>query len=80
MEEKFYYIDALGGTDPTAVGPFGTYQERDGAAREYYNDALEQSEDNIFWADIREDGELVVGSYQKSDLVDDPEEVDLATG
>lgn len=59
---KFYLLDVHGCVEPHALGPYATPEERDEEARRVcrMQDGLE---DSLFWADVDQDGQLIVGAY-----------------
>lgn len=57
----FYLIDITGGTEASALGPWKTFEERDENARLVR--ARQDQDDSLFWADVSEQKELVVGPY-----------------
>ena len=61
MRNIYYLIDVHGGVEPIVRGPFREQGERDDAAKMIHRSQKE--DDSLFWADVDEDGGLIVGSY-----------------
>ena len=58
--KTYYLIEVHGGVEAFARGPF-LEEERDDAAKIIHRKQREN--DGLFWADIDEEGGLIVGSY-----------------
>lgn len=61
MKKTYYLIEVQGGIEPLTRGPFQDEHERDDRAKSIHK-AL-RLDDSLFWADVDEAGDLIVGSY-----------------
>ena len=61
MKKTYYLIEVQGGIEPFTRGPFQDEHERDVRAKSIHK-AL-SLDDSLFWADVDEAGDLIVGSY-----------------
>jgi len=61
MEKTYYLIEVHGGVEPYTRGPFKAEEERDAAAKSIHR--KQRMDDSLFWADVDEEGGLIVGSY-----------------
>lgn len=69
MKAGYYVLALSGGTELCVDGPrFNTHTERDEFAKETWASQDATKGDNVFWADVDENGELTVGYYLAGDL------------
>ena len=61
MEKSLYLIGIHQGVEPFVQGPFQDEDERDIAAKSIHR--KQKVDDSLFWADVDEDGGLIVESY-----------------
>ena len=61
MSKAYYLIEVRGGVEPFSRGPFREEERRDDAAKIIHRTQKEY--DSLFWADVDEEGGLIVGSY-----------------
>ena len=59
---KYYLLDVHGCVEPHALGPYPTSAKRDEEARRVRR-RQDDLEDALFWADVDEKGQLLVGAY-----------------
>lgn len=59
--ERHYLIHVEGGTDPELRGPFESELDQQAAARDLRKE--QDEEDALFWLDIDENGNPIVGSF-----------------
>ncbi len=64
-----YYILVLsGGTEIAREGPFVTPHDRDAAARQMWAHTVDREQENIFRADVGEQGQLYVSVFVSDEL------------
>lgn len=61
MKKVYYLMEVYGGVEPFTRGPFEEEEERDGAAKIIHK--KQRVDDSLFWADVDEEGGLIVGAY-----------------
>jgi len=73
MKKTYYLIDVRGGVEPFTRGSYLKEKERDEAAKIIHR--TKKADDSLFWADVDEDGGLVVGSYVAGFFCEEYEEI-----
>lgn len=70
MKKTYYLIGVMQGVEPFVRGPFQTEDERDDAAKQIHE--RQEEDDSLFWADVDQTGELIVGPYRAGFFLQEP--------
>lgn len=67
---KHYLLTIMGDVEPKAVGPFETDAEVLEAAKAHRADDAGEN-DGLYWADVDDQGNLVVGAFCEWEIAED---------
>lgn len=72
LRAKFYNVPVWGSVEPSLEGPYTTSEERDAKAKEIH--AEQDDEAGLFWLDIDNNGNPIVGAFSNADFDDEGDE------
>lgn len=72
LRAKFYNVPVWGSVEPSLDGPYATAELRDAEAKKINAEADEEA--GLFWLDIDNNGNPIVGAFSNADFDDEGEE------
>lgn len=71
LRAKFFNVPVWGSVDPSLDGPYTTAEERDAEAKKIH--AEQEEEAGLFWLDIDNNGNPIIGSFSNADFEEEGE-------